>query len=158
MSKTITEHTTGEAEILFMAAAKALLNKRTNKSEFSIKLKLKADSAEVKHLKEIANYKIDTKTNRALEGTGEVIVNFASDFDPKVLGADNEVLEGNDIPFFDGRKDTGTAAISYKVIDYGDNKIVRLSGIKLINLNLTPRDGEAGDSMDVTLEALKNIG
>jgi hypothetical protein len=157
MSKKITEHVTGKAEILFMAAAKALHNKRTGKSEFSIKVKLSSDDAAVTHLKEIANYKIDTKTNRALEGTNTTVVNFASDFAPEVVDMSNESLQGSEIPYFDGRKDTGTAFVSYKVIDYGDNKIVRLSGIKLNELNLVPRD-EQSTSLNVTLDTLKNIG
>ena len=158
MSKAkVTEHATGVGEILFMAAAKALDNKRTGKAEFSIKVKLDANDAAVTHLRDIASYKIDTKTNRALEGSGQVVVNFTSDFDPKVMGADNEVLSGREIPFFDGRKDKGTAFVTYKVIDYGDNKIVRLSGIKLASLDLAPRD-ESSQSIDVTLDQLKNLG
>ena len=153
----ITEHSTSVGEILFMAAAKAFKSKKTGKEEFSIKLKLDSSDKAVAHLKEIAEYKGDTKTNRALEGTGEVVINFTSDFDPKVLGVDNALLQGREIPFFDGRKDKGKAAVTYKVIDYGNNKIVRLSGIKLVSLDLAEREN-SGQSLDVTLEALKNIG
>lgn len=157
MSKTITEHSTGKGSILFMAAARALNNKKTGKTEYSVKLKLSEDDAAVAHLKDIASYKVDTKTNRAMSGSGEVVINFTSDFAPTVLDTDNNVLEGNEIPFFDGRKDTGIAAVTYKVIDYGDNSIVRLSGIKLSSLNLAERE-DSGQSVDVTLETLKNIG
>lgn len=158
MSKQITEHTTGTGEILFMAAAKAFTNKRTNKSEFSIKVKLSGSDEAVKHLSDIASYKVDTKTNRSLKesGASEIVINFTSDYAPKVLGLEGEELKGSEIPFFDGRKDKGSAIVSYKVIDYGTNKIVRLSGIRFLELNLAPRD-EKESSMDVTLEMLKNI-
>ena len=158
MSKKITEHATGAGEILFMAAAKALHNKKTGKSEFSVKVRLKEDDAAVEHLRKIADYKIDTKTNRANAGSGFVIVNFTSDFAPRVVDKDNNLLEGSDIPYFDGRKDKGTAAVTYKVIDYGNNSIVRLSGLKLIDLNLEPREGSDEQSLDVTMDMLKNIG
>lgn len=157
MTKKVTEHATGLGEILFMAAAKALTNQKTQKTEFSIKLKLPENDAAVEHLREIASYKVDTKTNRAMAGSGEVVINFTSEYQPKVLGSDNEELTDQAIPYFDGRKDTGTAAVTYKVITYDNgNSIVRLSGIKLISLNQTPRE-EGGQTLDVTLETLKNI-
>jgi hypothetical protein len=157
MSKNVTEHTTGAGEILFMAAAKALNNKKTGKTEFSIKLKLPATDPCISHLTSVANYKVDTKTNRAMQDSGNMVINFSSNFAPTVVDADNSALEGSSVPFFDGRKDKGTAAVTYKVIDYGDNQIVRLSGIKLLSLDLAPRD-ESSNSIDVTLETLKNIG
>lgn len=157
MSKKITEHATSVGSIQFMAAARALMNQKAGKEEYSIKIKLSESDPAVAHLKEVAEYKVDTKTNRALSGTGEVIVNFSSTFAPKVLDSDNCELTGKEIPFFDGRKDSGEAVVSYKVIDYGNNKIVRLSGIKLLNLELAPRD-EGEQSINVTLDVLKNIG
>ena len=157
MAKKITDHVTGVGEIQFMAVARALLNQKTGKEEYSLKIKLKSDDASIAHLKEVAEYKIDTKTNRALEGTGEVIVNFTSDFAPTVLSADNTKLTGTEIPFFDGRRDKGTAAVSYKVIDYGNNKIVRLAGVKLVDLDLAPRE-ETSQTTDQLMEQLKNIG
>lgn len=158
MSKKITEHATGKGQILFMAAAKPLHNQKNGKTEFSIKVKLSEDDPAVAHLRSVAEYKIDTKTNRANAGSGEIIVNFTSDFAPKVVDSAGEALEGNDIPFFDGRKDTGTAAVTYKLIDYGSNSIVRLSGIKLLDLNLAPREGSEGEqTIDVTMDMLKNI-
>jgi hypothetical protein len=148
MSKKVTEHKTATGSVLFMAAAKAFTNKKTNKSEYSIKVKLQSTDQAVAHLSEIAEYKVDTKTNRALEGTGEVVINFATDYAPIVTGADGAELKGREIPFFDGRKDTGSAIVSYKVIDYGNNKIVRLSGIQLLELNLAPRGEDTGVSVD----------
>lgn len=156
MSKKVTEHATGEGQILFMAAAKPLTSQKTQKTEYSIKLKLSESDPAIEHLRSVAEYKIDTKTNRALAGTGEVVVNFSSTYAPKVLGLDGQELKDNSIPFFDGRKDSGTAAVTYKVIDFGNNQIIRLSGIKLQSLNLAPRD-DSGQSLDVTMDMLKNL-
>lgn len=156
MTKQTTTHTTAEGKILFLAAAKAFKNKRSEKEEYSIKIELDSNDAAVAHLAEIASYKVETKTNRALEGTGKTVINFTSSFAPMVIGADGAELKGKEIPFFDSRKDEGTAVVSYKVIDFGDNKIVRLSGIKLKELKLAPREAQ-GESIDVTLETLRNL-
>ncbi len=155
MSKT-TEHATQAGEILFMAASRPLLNNKNGKTEFSIKVKLNKTDPAVAHLTEVANYKVDTKTNRTSKDKDTLIVNFTSEFAPLVSDTSGQ-LEGQEIPFFDGRKDTGTAIVAYKVIDFGDNQIVRLSGIKLLNLNLAPRENK-GSSTELTLELLKKIG
>ena len=153
MSKNVTSHTTLEGEVLFMSAARAFKNKKNGKEEFSIKVKLKDSDPAIKHLKEVAEYKVDTKTNRALEGTGEVIVSFTSSFAPLVVDMHNKILKDKEIPFFDGRKDKATALVGYKVIDFGDNRIVRLAKITLTALTLAPR----GDSLETTIEKLKSL-
>lgn len=156
-TKKITEHTTETGKILFMAVARPLLNAKTGKEEFSVKMELNNTDTSISHLEEVASYKVDTKTNRKLAGTNKVVVNFSSEFAPVVLDSNNNKMEGREIPFFDGRVDSGTAVVSYKVINYGDNTIVRLSGIKLLSLELAPRENSTTDSLDVTLEKLKNI-
>ena len=149
----VSRHTTGSGQILFMAAARPLNNLKSGKSEHSIKLKLANDDAAVAHLSEVANYKVDTKTNRAQKDG--VTINFTSEFAPKVYNAEGVELTGNDIPFFDGRIDTGMAGVVYNVIDYGDNQIVRLAAIKLLDLNLAPR--EKGKSVSELENAIKAI-
>ena len=139
-TKNITEHTTNLGTILFMAAAKPILNKKNNKKEYSVKVELNSNDPAVAHLREIADYKVDTKTNRASTDKSKLIVNFTSDFNPTVTSPSGETLEGDSVPFFDGRTDKGTATVQYKVIDYGTNKIVRLSGITLNTLSLAPRE------------------
>lgn len=155
----ITNHVTSVGDILFMAAARPLKNQRTGKEEYTIKVKLDESvegTLDVKnHLLEVAEYKVDTKTNRQL--SGELILNFSSNFAPEVMGPDGQVWKGKEIPFFDGRKDTGKAAVSYNVIDYGDNKIVRLAGIKIVDLNLAPRE-ESSESLSDIKDVLKNLG
>lgn len=155
MSK-VTEHATQQGEILFMAASRPLLNKKNGKTEYSIKVRLNRADPAVAHLSEVANYKIDTKTNRTSKDKDTVIVNFTSEFAPLVSDQTGK-LESKDVPFFDGRKDTGTAIVAYKLIDFGDNQIVRLSGLKLLELNLTPREAK-GNPSELTLELLKKIG
>lgn len=151
-----TEHLTGVGEIKFMAVGRPLTNQKSGKSEYSIKLRLPEGDSSIAHLSEIADYKVDTKSNRKnLAGDGHKFINFASDYAPKIMDSDGNVLEGDDIPFFDSREDTGTAVVSYKVIDFGDNKIVRLGGVKLMQLNLTEKEGK--ESVDSTLELLKTI-
>jgi len=151
MSNT-TEHATGIGSIKFLAAARALNNQFTNKMEFSCRLVLDANDKCVEHIRGINSAKITTKN----AGEGQVNINFTSTFAPKVLNKDNEVLSGEEIPYFDGRTDTGTAAVTYKVVDYGDAKIIRLSGIKLLDLSIVEKEMRES-SMDVTLEQLKNI-
>lgn len=143
MKPKITNHATGPMSIGFMAAARPLLNKKSGKTEYSIKGLLDSSDPAVAHLREVAEYKVDTKTNRNSSDKSKVTINFTTTFEPKVVNADGEHLTGADIPFFDGRIDTGTAVVTYNVIDYGDNQIVRLTGIKLLDLQLAAReDGE----------------
>lgn len=164
MSKKVSDHITGKAQVLFMAAARALTNKRTNKEEFSIKIKIEEKDESVKHLSEVADYKVDTKTNRLKENKGFKIISFSSDFAPAVFDKSNTRLEADEIPFFDGRYDKGEAVVLYKVIDYGSNKIVRLSGIKILDIVKGERpdsDGEGSGSsvaMDDIMAKLKEIG
>lgn len=171
MSKTITSYTTGSADILFMAAARPLTNKGTGKEEYSIKLAIDSATAEGKAVSsllfDIAEYKIDTKTNRGLQRKGELsadyssgkfVVSFISNYAPVVTDWEGNTLEGSSVPFFDGRKDTGTANVTFKVIDYGDNKIVRLHGIQLMKLNLAPREEIASEtSVDGLRSKLKAL-
>jgi len=144
MSNNVTYHTTEEADVLFMAAARPLKDKATGKEEFTIKLRLLDDSETVKHLLEVSEAKIDTKTNRKLEG--EKHVNFSSTFAPVVVGADGVKLEDKAIPFFDSRKDKARAVVTYKVITYPTKTLVRLQGIKLVSVDLAPREGQEGTS------------
>lgn len=156
---TITEHQTGLGEIQFMAVARAFTSTQTGKTEFSVKLNLSSGDAAVEHLRLIgADYKLDTKTNTTLIKNGvtdRTVINFASEYRPIVLGTDGQELNEEDAPFFDSRTDKGTAIVLYKVIDYGTNKIVRLSGVILKELTLAPR--EQSDSKEVTLEKMRNI-
>lgn len=164
MSNKTTKHFTGEGEIQFMAAARPFTNQKNGKQEYSIKIKLLADDSAVDHLRSIAEYKVDTKTNRALAGTGEVIINFTSTFPVQVISPTGEKLtakseEGeiltDNVPFFDSRVDSGKAMVEYKVIDYGDVKVVRLAGIALTELNLTEK--EIKSSTNELLEKAKAI-
>lgn len=152
-----TTHVTGAGNILFMAAAKPIVNKQSGKSEYSIKLELDATDPAVEHLSQVADYKVDTKTNRSLQGTGKVIINFSTTFEPQITDVENNVLTERDVPFFDSRVDTGKAAVAYKVVNYGDKSIVRLAGIKLLELNMAPRENSSKDTLNDTLAKLKNI-
>jgi len=152
---TITYHTTGPVDVKFMAIARPLTNKKSGKEEYSLKSVMDRTDPALSHLKEIAEYKVDTKTNRNLEDKSKVVINFSSTFAPKVKDVDGNELLGKDIPFFDGRTDTGTAIVTYSVIDYGDNKIVRLAGVQLLSLNLAPRE-EKGGTVDQIKAKLRN--
>lgn len=147
MSNNVTYHTTEEADVLFMAAARALKDKVSGKEEFSIKLKLLDGSETVSHLMEVSEAKIDTKTNRKL--VGEKHVNFSSTFAPTVVGADGKKLEQGSIPFFDGRKDKARAKVTYKVITYPTKTLIRLQGIQLMSLDLAPREGQGASVADL---------
>lgn len=166
MSKAkVTNHVTGPVDIKFMAVARPFNNQKSGKSEYSIKALLDSSDQAVSHLREVAEYKVDTKTNRNSTDKSKVTINFMSSLQdkdgnyvqPKVMDVDGNVLTGADIPFFDGRTDTGTAIVTYSVIDYGDNKIVRLSGVKLLELNLAPRE-EGGATTNEIEQLLKTSG
>ena len=137
-----------------MAVAKPLKN-QAGKDEYSIKLKLAEDDAAVEHFKAIAEYKVDTKTNRALAGSGHVVINFTTNF-PVGVVQDGELLTEGNVPHYDGRIDTGKAAVTYKVIDFGDNKIVRLSGVAIKSIVAGERE-EGVEPMNVTVDMLKNL-
>lgn len=156
MSKKITEHSTQAGKVLFMSAARPWKNEKTGKAEFSVKVVLNSDDPAVSHLREIADYKVDTKTNRAATDKSKVTISFTSEFAPTVHSPSGEKLEGQDIPYYDGRIDNATATVNYKVIDYGNTKIVRLSGINLQSLELAPREpkGSSQDSIEKTLKSL----
>ena len=153
---TVTTHATGKGEIMFMAAGRPLKDDNGN-DQYTIKLRLKTTDDSVAHLKTVSPKKIDTANNRANKaGDGYVFVNFSSSFAPEVADKEGVKLEGEDIPYFDSREDTGTAAVSYKVVTYPDGKSsVRLAAIKLIDLNLT--DKESGTSGAEALDLLRNI-
>lgn len=129
---------TGVGKILFMAANKPLKNTKADKIEYSIKLELDENDQAVKHLAEVAEYKVDTKTNRALKGTGKVNISFTSTFQPTVVDAEGNKIEGSEIPFFDGRFDKGEAKVIYSVVNYDKSTIVRLTGIKLLSVEINP--------------------
>ena len=153
---TTTTHVTGVGEIMFMAAGRPLKDDNGN-DQYSIKLKLSDSDPSISHLKGVSPKKIDTANNRANKaGDGYLFVNFSSSFAPDVADKGGVKLEGDDIPYFDSRVDTGTAAVSYKVVTYPDGKsIVRLAAIKLIDLNIT--DKESGTSGEEALDMLRNI-
>lgn len=153
---TTTEHLTGVGTVLFMAAARPMKDDE-GRDEFTIKVRFAETDPVIAHLSAVSPKKLDTKTNRGMEGTGELVVSFSTQFAPKVFGLDNRELTGREIPFFDGRKDKATAAVSYKVVDYGKNVVVRLSGIKLVSLDQAPRE-EGGVSTSDILSKLKEIG
>lgn len=153
---TTTQHVTGTGKILFMAAARPLTDKKTGKTEFSIKIELEGSDPAIAHLKEVAGYKIDTKTNRN-RTDGKVVVNFATSLQqkdgsykgPVVLDANGNELTGEAIPFFDGRVDSGKAIVTYSYINYGNTSIVRLAGIKLVELTKAPRAAKVSGTDDV---------
>ena len=158
MSKpTITNHLTGPMNIKFMAVARPFKNIKSGKSEFSIKGWLDASDEAVAHLTSVAEYKVDTKTNRNLEDKSSLMINFTTNYEPKVYNVDGVELLGNDIPFYDGRIDKGSAVVSYNLIDYGDTSIVRLTGVKLLSLNLAPRE-EGGATTSEIENLLKTSG
>lgn len=151
-----TDHLSGIGSVLFMAAARPLKTE-DGQDEFVIKVRFADTDPVIAHLKEVSPKKLDTKTNRGMEGTGELIVSFSSRFAPKVFGLDNRELTGREIPFFDGRRDKATAAVAYKVMEYGQKIVVRLDAIKLVTMDLAPREEGQVSTSDI-LSKLKEIG
>lgn len=156
MSNNVTYFTTEEADVLFMAAAKPLKDKVTGKEEFSVKVRLLDGSPTVEHLLKVSEAKVDTKNNRKLEG--EKHISFSSTFAPVVTGADGVKLEGRAIPFFDGRKDKARAIVTYKMITYPTKTLIRLQAIKILSIDLAPREGqESTSTVTDILDKLANI-
>lgn len=157
MTKKVTNHVTGPMDIKFMAVARPFKNIKSGKDEYSVKGLLDVTDPAISHLTSVAEYKVDTKTNRNSTDKSKMTINFTTGFTPKVYDVSGNELTGSDIPFFDGRIDSGKAIVSYSVIDYGDNKIVRLAGVKLLELNLAPRE-EGTSTMSEIDAMLKNSG
>jgi hypothetical protein len=157
MATSVTYHKTEEAEVLFMNAAKPLKNKFSDKEEYAIKLKFLEGSKTIQHLMEVAESKVDTKINRKLAAEKPISwhISFSSIYPPVVLDADENKLSDKEIPFFDGRKDKARALVAYKVIHYPNARLVRLQGIKLVSLDLAPR--EEFKPTDKILEEIKQF-
>jgi len=158
MAKNATYHLTEEAEVLFMSIKLPAKNQfKNDQEEYAVKLKLLNGSKTVQHLLEIkADSKVDTKTNRKLEG-GEKHVSFKSYYQPKVWDAQGNKLEGNAIPFFSGNKDKARAIVAYVVTPHknGNGMGVYLHGVKLLELELAPR--EEFKSVDTIAEEIKQF-
>ena len=146
MSNTTT-HTTGIGNIQFMAAARPVVNKfAKGKKEYSIRIELNTNDECLDHIRGINSKKVDTDKNKELASTGKAVLNFTSDYAPKVKLADGTLLTTEQVPFFNSKVDEGTAVVTYKVIDFGDNKIIRLSEIQIMSLNLAPREEKQGET------------
>lgn len=145
-----TTHSSGFGAIRFLFAAKPLLNKQKGKEEYVIKLEFDGSDAEAlklkDHLSSINSKKIVTNN---VSKAGNFIVSFASAYAPIVLSDEGTKLEGNDIPFFDSRIDSGEASVVYTVVDYGNTQIVRLKGITLKNLQMAEREAKASKEDDL---------
>lgn len=145
-----TTHQTGFGSIKFMFAAKPLMNKQKGKEEYVIKLEFDGTDAEALKLKEhlsgINSKKIVTNN---VSKAGNFIVSFSSAYAPIVLSDEGVKLEGNDIPFYDSRIDSGEASVVYTVVDYGNTQIVRLKGISLRNLELAEREAKVSKDDDL---------
>jgi hypothetical protein len=139
MTTDVTYHITEEADVLFMAAKKPSKNKwNNNKEEYVVKLKFLDGSKTIEHLSKIAESKVDTKTNRKL--TGEKHISFKSNYQPVVLDADGNKLTVDGIPYFRSNKDKGRALVVYTVKQYEDSNQVYLHGVKIMSLDLAPKE------------------
>lgn len=138
-------YSTGKGKIRYMCVAKAFPNaKKNGVEEFSIKMELTdEENGQVKeHIRSIRESQIDTPTNRSLAGTGKFLLNLVSNKNhpPKVYDANGTELVGREIPFFDGRIDSGVAEATYVVLTNADGSVARLNSVKLLELNLASRE------------------
>jgi hypothetical protein len=155
MATNVTYHLTEEAEVLFMAIRMPTKNQyKEGQEEFAVKLKFLKGSKTIQHLMEIAESKVDTKTNRKLENE-EKHVSFKSYYQPKVWDAKGNKLEGDAIPFFNGTRDKARAIVAYAVKPNKNGMGVYLHGVKLLELELAPR--EEYKSVDTILDEIKDF-
>lgn len=145
----IVTHTTGAHKVLFAALARPLTNRLSERTEYSIKLRVKESSPEGLKLKALVN-KVNSKKiviTHKVDGVmealpkGEYNINFSSDSQPLVVGVDGVVLEGDAIPHFDGRVDSAMANVSFVVIPGkgGNLDQIRLTGVQLLETEITEK-------------------
>jgi hypothetical protein len=153
---------TGVGKIKFAALARPMKNKANpDKLEYTIKLDIDATTPDgmalKKHLASINPKKIVTTnlTGDRIVADGHFLVSFSTNRPPMVLDADGTKLTGADIPFFDGRVDTGEASAVYMVGDFEGKKYIRLVGVKIKEIVSAPREGST--SADKIAEMLKGI-
>lgn len=150
------KHSTAVGNIKFMAIARPLLNKQTGKEEYSIKLEFDGSTPEGLALRQAIQAVQPKKivTNNVSK-QGNFILSFSTTYAPTVLDSEDNPLTGDTVPFFDSRTDTGQASVVYNVIDYGNTQIIRLAGVKLMQLDLAEREDSGGASADEILKLLK---
>lgn len=172
----ITHHKTGAGDIVFAALKVPFLNSKTKNREFSIKLELDMSDPQnlvaAKHIEGINDKKLTTsyktkdangKVSVKKAKEGNYFVNFVAkeDSDIKVFDSEGNLLEKSNIPFFDSRTDSGKAVAIYSVITYdngteGQTQIIRLTAVKLINLNITEKEN-SNSSKGLSVEDIQAL-
>lgn len=170
MTSKTTHYSTQEGTVLFAAIQEQFATnlkrkqiktgKATEESHlYSVRIKLNSSDPAIETIRNVNEAKVDTKANAKLQATepNSTIINFSSNYLPKVVDVSGNELTGDLIPVFDGRSDSATAVVTFSVIDYGKSSIVRLTGIRFLSLEQAPKE-ETVQPMSVTLDMLKNIG
>lgn len=130
---------TPKGEIIFMAIAKPVKDFSGERDIFTAKLKFDSNTPEGLKLKqelsEINSAKIVTQSNSIDLNDGEFLVSFNSTFAPKVLDESGNELQGMDIKFFNGKKDSGKAVVTGKIDLRGKRGTVYLNTIQLFDMH-----------------------
>lgn len=147
--------TTGYGEIKAMFAAKPVQDKHSKENEYLIRLEFDGTCPLAmklkKHISGINAKKIVTKNadgESIVKKEGNFIMKFNTGYQPVVMDSNGQILQGKEIPFFNSKNDSGTAAVLYDIITYENGtQITKLSGIKLgKDLQIVRQESSEGTS------------
>ena len=144
------KHLSPWGEMLFTSLARA-----TKEGEYIQTLKFNTRSQQGADFKALIGNinaaKIITNQSDSMVGKNladdEYVVKFKSTFAPKVLDEDGNELEGQNIPFFDSRNDSGQARVEVVESHAGMKPTVYLKQVQVKDLQLAPREATANQSL-----------
>ncbi len=161
MSTDTSLKTSPKGEIKFMAVENAVMNEKTGKAEFSIRLGFDSEKdkeflawvTEVNDAKVVTegNYRGKQKETKAYLSTGKSLVNATSQFKPKIYDAKGNELE--EAPYFFADS-TGTAQMIVQPYYGKKGGTINLIGVIVHNIENPEGTGE-GVSRETRLAQLR---
>ena len=151
-------------EILFMAAEKAVVDKKTGKAAYSISLAINPKDDTNKWLEEVADinntkvvtaktYRGESDRIKAVLATGKVKVEAKSNFKPEIFDKDGNLLE--EAPLFLSGS-TGTAQMYVQPYQGEKGGTINLIGIKIHTID-TPESTTTGVDRETRLAQLRAL-
>lgn len=155
--------------IKFMALSRPIERTKkdgTTTADYTIKLQIDGNTPEGDSLRKTLK-SLNPKKIVATTPEGDPVgptskhfnVTFSSQYAPQlVLDPNNNELEGNEIPLFHSKTDTGTAAVGYEVKESQGQAYINLKSVKLVSLDLAPKAdyNELMQEMKEKLRAIQN--
>jgi|DEB0MinimDraft_10_1074344.scaffolds.fasta_scaffold01596_12 hypothetical protein len=127
--------------IKFLAVAKPVKKFQSEDLIYTIKLEFDGTSPEglafLNSIKAINSKKVVTDN---VSKEGNYIIAFNSKYAPKVMDEAGNLLEGQDIPFFNSKIDSGNARVEIQESKGSGMATAYLKKVQLLDLELAPRD------------------